>query len=273
MKHEQIEEAIPLYALDAVNRREHQEIEAHLETCQACLDLFHEYQQVATGLLVSQPFLPVPAGMEERLLQRLDSSPGAVLPGSASNTSGAIYAPPYAAPLPWESRLRGWLAPQRALSAGLAAVAALLLVMNGVLLWQLNQTQQQVQQTTTQSLQLRNLISEMSQQGSRTIVLQAEPAVAPDGKAAVIINPDTTEAYLLVQSLPKLPQGRIYQIWLNDGKTRISGGLFNVDANGQAIVKITAPVPLGNYKVLGITVEPDGGSPGPTSPRVIGNNL
>ncbi|MBI3944125.1 MAG: anti-sigma factor [Chloroflexi bacterium] len=259
MKHEEIEEIIPLYALDAVNSRERQEIEKHLETCGTCQILFEEYHQVTTGLLVSQPFLPSPAYLEERLLQRLDSPAGAASPAVTLSS--------------WGSRLRGWLVPQRAFSAGLGAIAALLLLMNGVLLWQLNQTQQQVQQATTQSQQLRNLISEMSQQGSRTVVLQAEPNVAPDGKAAVIINPETTEAYLLVQSLPKLPQGRVYQIWLNDGKNRISGGLFTVDANGQAIVKIVAPNPLGNYRVLGITVEPDGGSPGPTSPRVIGNNL
>ena len=90
----------------------------------------------------------------------------------------------------------------------------------------------------------------------------------------LLLKPDDLHAVLIVQNLPSLPQDRAYQIWLGWGdRQRDNGGVFRVDEQGFGLVSITAPRPFTTYQRVGITEEPAGGSPGPTSPRVIGGTL
>jgi hypothetical protein len=49
--------------------------------------------------------------------------------------------------------------------------------------------------------------------------------------------------------------------------------LFTVDASGRGVWVVRSPRPWKEYQAVGATVEPAGGSPGPTSPRVIGGRL
>jgi len=87
-------------------------------------------------------------------------------------------------------------------------------------------------------------------------------------------KPDDLHTVLIVQYLPPLPQDRAYQIWLGlGGGRRDSGGVFRVDEQGFGLVYITTPRPFTAYQRVGITEEPAGGSPGPTSPRVLGGTL
>ena len=75
--------------------------------------------------------------------------------------------------------------------------------------------------------------------------------------------------------LPPAPQGRSYQLWVLRGSTAISARVFNSDADGHALVeKILLPdSPAGITKVA-ITIEPEGGSPQPTSaPIMVGDLL
>ena len=79
---------------------------------------------------------------------------------------------------------------------------------------------------------------------------------------------------LIVQDLPPLPQDRTYQLWLGWGdRQRDNGGCFA--SMSRALVWYASPRhrPFTAYQRVGITEEPAGGSPGPTSPRVIGATL
>ena len=81
------------------------------------------------------------------------------------------------------------------------------------------------------------------------------------------------EATLSITDLPKLPADKQYQLWLIQDGQRDSGAVFSVDTNGSAQVNIDAKRPLTEYRAFGITIEPAGGSPGPTGERVLGFNL
>ena len=54
-----------------------------------------------------------------------------------------------------------------------------------------------------------------------------------------------------------------YQLWIfdetQDAKTPIDGGVFNVNANGEVIIPITAKLKAKNPKMFAITVEKPGG--------------
>jgi anti-sigma-K factor RskA len=79
---------------------------------------------------------------------------------------------------------------------------------------------------------------------------------------------------LVVHNLPALERGKIYQLWLVDAKgERTSGGTFTLDEEryGWLVVRLTRP--LTEFMSMGITVEPAGGSPEPTGPRVMSTSL
>jgi anti-sigma-K factor RskA len=102
--------------------------------------------------------------------------------------------------------------------------------------------------------------------------LRAE-ASAPYAQGVVYASTSGQAALLCVYGMPALPSDKAYQLWLiKDGK-RESGGVFQVSDNGFGFLMVKPAHPLTDYSSVGITVEPIGGSPAPTSPRVLGGNL
>jgi len=74
---------------------------------------------------------------------------------------------------------------------------------------------------------------------------------------------------LIVAGLPKLQANQTYQVWLiADGKP-VSAGLLTVDENGQGVVIVTSGESINSFQSLGISVEPEGGSPQPTGDIVV----
>jgi anti-sigma-K factor RskA len=97
--------------------------------------------------------------------------------------------------------------------------------------------------------------------------------VSPGASGVLVITGDGEYGTLVVDNLQHLSLEQQYQLWLiRDGK-RTSGGVFSVSGEGYAALEISAPMPLATYQSFGITVEPYGGSPGPTGERVLGGSL
>jgi anti-sigma-K factor RskA len=62
-------------------------------------------------------------------------------------------------------------------------------------------------------------------------------------------------------------------LWLiNEGK-RTSGGVFSVMDNGYGVLIVNSSKPLSTYQNFGITIEPFGGSSGPTGDKVLGGKI
>jgi anti-sigma-K factor RskA len=89
----------------------------------------------------------------------------------------------------------------------------------------------------------------------------------------VYVQPDSKVALLCVYALPELEPGQTYQAWLVQDGERTSAGTFDVNADGYGALLIQAGRPVTDFQQLGITVEPAGGSPAPTTPRIMGGNL
>ena len=74
---------------------------------------------------------------------------------------------------------------------------------------------------------------------------------APQAVAQLFFQPGETQAGLVVSGLPPLPENRAYQLWfVHPDETRYDGGVFNVDAGGQAMVVIDAPCRLRPWLAL-----------------------
>jgi anti-sigma-K factor RskA len=92
---------------------------------------------------------------------------------------------------------------------------------------------------------------------------------APGASARLVPSFDGRHGRLYVQGLPQLTSERQYQLWLIKDGARVNGGVFSVGPTGEGVLYVDAPVPLATYTGFGVTVEPAGGSPGPTGPRVL----
>lgn len=95
----------------------------------------------------------------------------------------------------------------------------------------------------------------------------------PSASGVLLLAPGEAEGCLLVAGMPQLASDQVYQLWLLTDGQRTSGGTFQVDPAGNGWLLVEQSVPLDSFTALGITVEPAGGSVGPTSARIIGGSL
>jgi anti-sigma-K factor RskA len=106
----------------------------------------------------------------------------------------------------------------------------------------------------------------------RTVAL-AGTDFSPGASGRVVISRDGEYGVLVVDGMTKLDESQQYQLWLIKDGQRTSGGVFSVNRRGYGWLYIRSPEPLGSYQGVGITIEPAGGSPGPTGEKVLGGNL
>jgi anti-sigma-K factor RskA len=105
------------------------------------------------------------------------------------------------------------------------------------------------------------------------VAVLASTEAAAGARGLLLFGSGENEATLVVEDLPPLASDRQYQLWLIREGQRTSGGVFSVTPQGYGCLLILSPLPLDSYQGLGITVEPAGGSPGPTGHRVMGGSL
>jgi anti-sigma-K factor RskA len=235
-----IEELIPAFALGATNPDESQAVETHVAGCAACRALLAEYRDLGEELLYAIPPVAAPAGMAERLRLRMG--------------------PPRR-----EAKAAPWWRSLRIRPAVVALGVAVLLLAVSNLYWF-----GRMQALEQQSAGLASSFSWLT--GAAAIPLRADGS-GGWAQGVVYAPKDGQIALLCVYGMPALAPDKTYQLWLiQDGK-RESGGLFQVSPEGFGLLVVRPERPLSEYGGLGVTVEPAGGSPGPTSPRVLGANL
>jgi anti-sigma-K factor RskA len=107
--------------------------------------------------------------------------------------------------------------------------------------------------------------------GAWALVLSSEKpgqlrALAIRGAAgSVVVQPDG-RAILIVSGLPRAPGGKTYEAWVITKSRAEPSGLFAGGA-GTHVIRLTSRVP--RAAVVGVTVEPGGGSPAPTSKPIV----
>jgi anti-sigma-K factor RskA len=66
----------------------------------------------------------------------------------------------------------------------------------------------------------------------------------------------------VVSGLPRPPAGKVYQLWFDEDGAMRSAGLLDPGRSDQTVLMRGA---VGGSSGMGVTVEPVGGSQGPTS--------
>lgn len=237
---EHVTELLPAYALGALDDVEVKEVEEHLKGCAACRRELARYEDVARDLAYAVPRSEPPAELKQRIL------------GEISGTATALAAPDEVASTWWERRL---LAVQQFFTGPVwRPVLLLLLVVLGI-----------------GNLALWRRLQQAQDAAPFRAVRLAGTENADEATGVIIISEDGAHGALIVQQLPMLGEEHEYQLWLIDNGERTDGGTFSVDEDGYRSHYVSAPRPLGDYEAFGVTIEPAGGSPGPTGPQVLGS--
>jgi len=238
---EPFRDLLPCYALDALDPDETRAVEAHVRSCTDCRSTLKEYGAVSDGLMYAMPCQSPPPRVRARLIARLASGK----PQAAGRR---------AMPL-WQ-----WM-------AGLAMIV--LVVLNVSTLAQVNALRRQQAVLTEELYTHQKALSLVAYPQSRTF------SVSGKATGTLVLNSELGSGVLFVWGLEPLDAAHTYQVWLiqPDGK-RVSGGLFRPEPGEPfASAFISLSQPLSDFVGMGVTVEPGGGSPGPTTPRVIGTTF
>ena len=226
------------YALDAVDADERGAFEAHLATCPACADELDELRAMLADLAESTAVAPPPA-LRARVLQGVTSSgtegsPAPVPPG----------APPPA--LPDNVRaLRPAPGPSRRLLLA-AAAAAVVAGGGGTAWWRAR--------STTPSTPADRVLAAAD-------AVRVSAPVRGGGTATVTRSASLRRAVLQVSGAPALASGRTYQAWYAVPAGFAAAGLVPQGAAVTVLLEGDATLASG----VGLTDEPAGGSPQPTT--------
>ncbi|MGW0704500.1 anti-sigma factor [Streptomyces sp. NPDC002643] len=244
------------YALDALEGDERRRFEKHLERCDRCPAEVRALSEDAVRLAWSTA-APAPAAMRDRVFAAVRN-----IPQESQNWDVQRARAPHLPAHVWGTqpppRARTRAPRMRSLFAPLAtATAAAALVVASLFAVQADRTQDQLNAERAQSREIAHVLS----------APDAEATAERDSRGngiGVIASAEEGSAIVTLSGFEDLPNGRVHQLWLMrpDVQPR-SLGLFDGD---------TPLVTSGlndDATSLAVTVEPDGGSPQPTSQPVV----
>ncbi len=234
-------ELLAAYALGCLDEEDSMLVSRHLARCADCRAELVSYQAVADHLALAAPEAEPPSHLKQQLMRHIQSAGSTGAPGLE---------------LTWWQRLTQVMqrtAPAWGLASLLLAVA---LAAGNVWLW--GQLKRQPAVTEPSPMQ--------------TIIFTGTEA-APQASGILVVSVDGEHGTLVADGLPPLDAEHQYQLWLIQNGQRTSGGVFSVNPEGYGSLWVSSPQPLSTYSGFGVTIEPAGGSPGPTGGRVLGSSL
>ena len=232
MNHVRFEELKDAYVLGALPEEERREFEEYLAAHPERQAEIGELGTVAGLLALSPQEQEPPPELRRRIMDAVEAE--------------AIH--------PAESR-RSWRALiGELLSARNLALGAATMLVIGLFSWNM------VLQGETQDLQGR--IQSLQDQPQEPQMVELGGTGTEQGARAELVTLEGDRAVLVVEDMPPVPEGKTYQIWVIEDEVPKPSGLFKPKQDSVAAV---IEHPLGGGDVIAVTVEPEGGSPKPTS--------
>ncbi|MCP9212250.1 anti-sigma factor [Streptomyces sp. NEAU-Y11] len=233
------------YALHALSGDERHAFEHHLGDCDVCAQEVRELSATAARLGLASA-APVRPAVKDEVLRRIGGvrqEPPVTPPESDSRDDRTGVARRVAG-----GRARWALAACVAVTAGLGGIAV----------WQHEQvrdTRQQVRQAERRSEALAAVLAAPDAR-SRGVKL------AGGATGTVVVSERQDRAAFLADGLAAPPEGKVYQLWFDDGGGTMRSAGVMPRASVQAVL---LRGPVRHASGMGITVEPAGGSAEPTS--------
>ena len=233
--HKTFQENLSAYALSALDADEAAALRIHLQICDSCRAELAEYQRVSAGLLAAlPPKTPRPA-LKRTLQKRLAARTRPQFKWSWSQfaTAGAFV---------------------------------LLIALNVVSISQVYSLKELQAGQSRERYAEQTVIAMLAYPGTQSISFNQ------DGVAgSLLVDRGRNLLAVFTWHLPPAPAGKTYRMWLIDPQgDRTSGGFLTPEVDQPfSMAVIASPQPLMGFVGLGITLEPSGGSPKPTGPKVL----
>lgn len=284
-----LDDAIAALALEQLNgpdpasltEAERSMAEAQLASCAACREQLADLQRALGGIGLSDDTtnaeFELPASLRDRVMQvtampQQTSTPARTLPFRApeatapTNTSAASPSPGG----PSNSVIVAWLA--------VAASLALVVAASWYAMMARQQTTDALNQRQAANTRVVALQNELAALESRLNIINASDVVKVDlqgqpdapGSSARVFMSAKRGLVFTAERLPALAAGRTYQLWVVTKQAAVSIGTFEVQADGSisGVMALTADATL-NPVAVALTIEPAGGVPSPTGPKVL----
>ena len=241
MVHEDYKEMIPARALSALDAAEERALNEHLENCDECREELEEWQATAATLsVVADPVEPSPK-VRERIL---------------SEVRKELATPEV---IPFRSTSRNIWRYFGSLGAMAAVVLFTALIVGLIVIWRENRLINEELARTREFMQLATT------PGAKMNVLKGVDLGS--GATAKLAYDKTGHAMLMADNLPSVPRGKAYQLWFIVGKNPpMPGKTFAPNSAGEGVLTDQMPKEAMDAAIFAITLEPEGGSPAPTSP-------
>lgn len=258
MNHSELEELLGAFALDAVDPDQARELEAHLADCPKCRAEVQAHRE--TAAMIASGDADVPTDLWERISRSI--ADGAPIAAVDAGTPPLAVQPATALRRNLSGRsLRDRTPIFATIGLVAAAVAAII-----VLSVQVSGLDSRVDRLNTAlgRAGISGVVAQASLAPHATIDLKS----SRDVRVATVIVTKQGTAYWVTSSLRELSATRTYQLWGLSHGHFVSLGLVGPNPHRFASFRIEA----GTKKVL-VTVEPEGGTPAPTSPAVASGSL
>ncbi|MDK1472103.1 anti-sigma factor [Streptomyces sp. 549] len=228
------------YAVHALSTSEREEFERHLAACTSCTQEVGELTETAERLGRAVAVAPPPE-LRQRVLRQVTT----VRQEPPRPSGGASAVGP-------GRRVRA--VPRFLLAACLAVAAAF----GGVAAWQYQSAQDARQQARQAEQRTEELAGVLAAPDAR----MRSDRLSDGATVTVVVSAERDRAAFLASGMPEPPSGKVYQLWFDDGGTMRPAGLMPSAASGEAVL---LEGKVGDASGMGVTVEPAGGSPQPTS--------
>ena len=254
-RHVNIADKLEAYVLGQLTEDERREVDAHLGVCATCAHEVRELSVVLDGIAESVPPMAPPLALRQRVLAEVASLP-----------QDPVRVERFAAP----RRSRWSMLP-------LAAAAVLVLAI-GVVAFRIDQARQNLADEVSRTLVVNEDLKKRLQLYAEQTDLALSILTAADMKEIPLAGRESAAAaaaraywsparglLVVADRLPAPPPGRIYQVWVIEGKTQVSAGLLGNEPGGRGMLIVTPPRPgTGGSVTIAVTDEPPGGLPEPS---------
>jgi anti-sigma-K factor RskA len=261
----EIHGAVGSYVVNALDRDEREEFEAHLAVCPTCTREVQEFCETAAELSLLASATPPPAALRSSILSAISEvrplPPELLPPEPSAEIAPAQPSPPAAETAPAdrpidELALRRQQRRTRILSVMVAAVVAAALALGGVVYGLVQARQAQV-----------------AQQAAETELLTAPDVktytatMKDGGQVSFVVSRSLNRAMFVGKDLPAIGADRSYQLWTLEGKRAIPDNTVSGGGDRKEFFRQT----LGGVTGLAVSVEAAGGAqqPNPSTIQVI----
>lgn len=242
MRHDEIQELLGAYSLDAVEPAEAAEVEAHLPTCARCRAEVEEHREVAS--LLAHTGTGAPEGLWDRIagsletaepplrlvaVPRTEDPPAVAAAGRRPSGSADV--------VPLRRRRPGPLA------LAVSAVAAALVAVLGIQVVEQGRRIDEMEQAASVDPARRAYELALADANSRTVEL-----TGIDGKVVTAVLSDDGEGWMDASQLPALDRSQTYQLWGATGDVLVSLGVLGTDPD---VIHFDAR----GYEALAVTAE------------------